>query len=426
MGKRPVLNREEKIGRSESQPSMQNRIVVVIGSLDRGGTERHLVRVLPRLDPSRFMIQVFTTASKGELAIELENAGVPVLGPWYTLPGDAPPLSRRIIRLVLVSIQLFSLLLRLRPRIVHFFLPENYVLGATIALLAGIRGRIMSRRSLNDYRDQRPIIWRLESALHPFMTTILANSRAVLNELISQEGVRPSRAGLIYNGIPIEDFRTPSGRTPSRGSFGPGIPLSQETLVLTIVANLLPYKGHADLIDILGKIAPELPSDWKLLVVGRDHGISALLFSRSIDAGLEGNIVLTGPRSDVRDLLQISDIGLMLSHGEGFSNAVLEYMAAGLPVVATDVGGNGEAVVDGETGFVVPLGNHDSIGERILQLAADQKLRRRMGEAGLERARRLFSIEKCVSNYERVYHATLDDRSIVDIPGIRAKDYGFY
>ena len=117
-----------------------------------------------------------------------------------------------------------------------------------------------------------------------------------------------------------------------------------------------------------------------------------------------------GSRNDIPDLLSASDIGLLCSHEEGFSNAILEGMAAGLPMVVTDVGGNSEAVVNGKTGVVVPARQPAALGQAILELAKDSKRRKEFGGAGRARVEAEFSLEKSVEGYEEVYGSLLEGK----------------
>jgi glycosyltransferase involved in cell wall biosynthesis len=177
--------------------------------------------------------------------------------------------------------------------------------------------------------------------------------------------------------------------------------------VLALIANLIPYKGHADLLHALALVKQRLPRDWTMLCVGRDDGIGGALAALARDLGLARHLRWLGPRDDVPALLAASDIGLLCSHQEGFANSILEGMAARLPMVVTDVGGNGEAVCDGETGLVVPPRDPARLAEAIVALARDPARRRAMGAAGRRRVAAEFSIEACVSAYERLYEGLI-------------------
>ncbi len=140
-----------------------------------------------------------------------------------------------------------------------------------------------------------------------------------------------------------------------------------------------------------------------MLCVGRDDGLGPTLAELARGLRLDGNIRLLGSRADIPALLASADIGILCSHEEGFSNAILEGMAAGLPMVVTDVGGNAEAVVDQETGFVVPAHDPAALGAAILALASNAELRKKLGKAARRRVETHFSLEQCVERYDALY-----------------------
>ncbi len=176
---------------------------------------------------------------------------------------------------------------------------------------------------------------------------------------------------------------------------------------MTLVANLFAYKGHADLLLALAGRRDQLPDGWVLLCIGIDKGQGEALKRQSEQLGLSKNIHWLGERDDVTDLLAASDLSLLVSHEEGFSNAVLEGMAAGLSMVVTDVGGNPEAVIDGETGLVVPAHDPEALGAAVVRLAGDRGLRTRFGEAGLKRFQEKFTLARCVQRYVVLYRGLM-------------------
>jgi glycosyltransferase involved in cell wall biosynthesis len=159
--------------------------------------------------------------------------------------------------------------------------------------------------------------------------------------------------------------------------------------------------------------------------VGRDDGIRGDLQDIAHATGISDRVRFLGVRRDVPRLLAAADVGVLCSHQEGFSNAILECMAAALPMVVTDVGGNGEAVLDGETGFVVPPRDPEALGQAILKLASEPALRTEQGKKARARVEAQFSIQACVSKYDRLYTALLTGEAVSELDGIRAADFGF-
>jgi glycosyltransferase involved in cell wall biosynthesis len=376
---------------SISQPS---RLTVVIGSLERGGTERHLLQVLPALALRDFSVEVFCLSHKGALAQELAECGVTVIGRDRRAGGRA----MRLFQLLLSAAHLAVRLLLRRPDFVHFFLPAAYIIGTPVAVLTGCRTRLMSRRSQNNYQRSQPWIGGIERAWHRCMKAVIGNSQKVVGQL-GEEGVPADRLHLIYNGVDLSAFAD----NPSRQAARAGLDIPENAFVLTIVANLIPYKGHQDLLQALALVQADLPPDWVLLCAGRDDGIGRRLQDRAEALGLSRHIRWLGSVENVPALLPAADVGLLVSHEEGFSNAIIEYMAAGLPVIATDVGGNAEAISSGETGLIVPARNPARLADAIRLLVGDAALRMRMGVAARNRAQQRYALETCVEAYVRLY-----------------------
>lgn len=228
-------------------------------------------------------------------------------------------------------------------------------------------------------------------------------------ELLS-EGAPEDRVGVLYNGVDLAPFNAEFDHAAERRR----LELSTNTLILTIVANLIPYKGHLDLIDALAEIDAKLPADWVLQIVGRDDGLGGAIKTRADGLGISEHLRFLGLRADVPKLLRLSDIGLLTSHEEGFSNAVLEGMAARLAMVVTDVGGNGEAVLHGKQGIVVPPHEPRMLAKAILELAGDPERRHALSKNAYQRVQDFFSLDACVENYCRLYDAILNG----DNPGL--------
>jgi glycosyltransferase involved in cell wall biosynthesis len=378
-------------------------LLFVIEDLAVGGTELHLMRLLPRLRREGFEILLYVFARREAAVRELEAQGVEVRSPARAAGVEAARSAARRTGLDLLALPgLWRLVRRRRPAVVHLFLPPAYLLGGICARLAGQRVCVMSRRTLDDYQRNHPALARLEHALHRHMRALLGNSRAVVAQLLA-EGAPPDRVGLIYNGVDPAPFATLPPRETLRAAAG----LEANTLAMTVVANLHPYKGHGDLLEGLATVASALPQPWRLLCVGRDTGLGAALEARARTLGLGASVAWLGERADVHRLLAASDLGVLPSHQEGLSNSVLEGMTAGLPMVVTAVGGNLEAVEDGVSGVIVPPRDSRALGTAILDLARDPERRRRLGEAARQRATRVFSQEACVARYARLYTALI-------------------
>jgi glycosyltransferase involved in cell wall biosynthesis len=370
------------------------RVTVVTSRLDVGGTERHLTRVLPALQRRGIEIILYVMERGGPLEAEAVGSGVRVEGPRRAQFLHWPRATLKLARFVR----------RERPDIVHFFLPRPYVYGSIAAELAGHRRRIMSRRSLTDYRARYPLLGVFERLLHGRTIALIGNSNAVVGQLKSEVG-DPQKLALIHNGIEMPPPATAVDRQRIRGALR----LPGDALVIAVVANLVAYKGHRDLITGLALINDRLPP-WRLLAVGRDDGIGAELKRQAETLKIADNIVWLGERADVGELLAASDIFVLPSHQEGFSNALLEAMAANVAPIATQIGGNIDAVTDDNTGLLVPPNDPASLAAAILRLAQDEALRRRLAAAARLRVQQCFALDACVTRYERLYRAMSEPR----------------
>jgi glycosyltransferase involved in cell wall biosynthesis len=370
--------------------SAPRKILIVIGQLEIGGTERHLLNTLPEVAGQQLAISIYALRGGGRLEAQFKNAGVRVLGPEHH--------SHRWVGLVRTVRHLIATMRAERPDVVHFFLPEAYLLGGLCSLFTPKCVRLMSRRSLNLYQRKWSLVRPIEQFLHARMDGVLANSQAVLRELRA-EGVGEQRSGIIYNGVQIPRRVNSSTKNAVRERLG----LAPEVVVFVMVANLIPYKGHRDLLAAFSIACPEFKQPWALLLVGADNGIGDELRTCATHYGLTDHIHWLGQQDNVDEFLTAADIALLTSHEEGFSNAILEAMAAGLPMIVTAVGGNAEAVIDGETGLIVPPSAPKALAAAIVGLALNPELRRLMGGAGRERVTSTFEINHCIVAYRKIY-----------------------
>jgi glycosyltransferase involved in cell wall biosynthesis len=377
----------------------RKRLMLVIGSLQIGGTERHVCEIAPALINHGYRVSVFSLSPDVPLAADLTARGVEVI-----LPTAAARRLRqwgllgRVAAVAISGVQLVVTLFRRRPALVQCFLPAGNIAGAFAARLSGVPILISSRRSLNLYQRNAPLFARIERMSYNWADAIVANSQVAGRELTDVEGVPASRVRILFNGLDLATLRSPLGRDEARRQLD----VAGGSLVFLIAANLKAYKAHTVLIEALRRTASQLP-DWVLLVAGRDDGEGAAIAGEAAAAGFADRLRLLGPRHDVPVLLQAADVGVLASREEGFPNAIIEYMAAGLPVVTTAAGGAVEAVLDGVTGFVVPVDDAAAMGDRLAELANDRELRLRMGQAGRTRAENLFSLKTCVDSYIALY-----------------------
>lgn len=383
------------------------RLLFVGLSLDVGGAERHLASLLPELSRRGWPVTLFCMNRLGAYAADVQKAGVEVIGPPFERVAGQQTRLGRIAAATRAGARLYGVLRRLKPGVAHFFLPEAYLIGAPMALLKQVPVCIMSRRGLNYYQSNWPGAAAIERRLHSRMTAVLANSRRVVDNLVD-EGCERGKIGLIYNGVALAGLDRPVDRAAVRRGLG----VAPDAVMALVVANLIPYKGHADLLRGLALVKHQLPPGMRVVCIGRDEGARASLEALSDELGLREMVSFLGVRTDVPELLGASDLSILASHEEGFSNAIIEAMAAALPMVVTDVGGNGEAVVEGVTGLVVPARDPVRLGAAVARLAGDAAMRQAFGLAGRRRVAENFTLAACVDQYEAVYEGLLAGKSI--------------
>lgn len=378
--------------RSLDSVNVPAKVLVVVGQLSVGGTEVQLLNVLPKIDRAKFTIAIVVLHGGGSLVSAMRSSGVSVYEP--------PWRARGFVGIVLAALCLIYRFYVVRPDITHFFLPEAYLVGALCGLLSPCGAQVMSRRSLNVYQIKRPLLARFERRLHGRMDAVLGNCKAVIAELES-EGIPADKITLLYNGVEPRLLRETLPQP--RQALG----VSETSLIMICVANLISYKGHRDIFDALADFAPALPDEWDLLCVGRDDGIGRQLQSYCNEQGLSSRVHWLGVRDDIPELLAISDIGISASHEEGLSNSVLECMAAGLPIVATDVGGNPEIVEHKRNGLLIPKCDPKRLGQAVCELADNPSQRKEMARVGQRTVREKFSLQNCVQGYEDFYAGVL-------------------
>jgi glycosyltransferase involved in cell wall biosynthesis len=375
-------------------------ILFVIGTLEIGGAETQLVEMVLHLH-RRFAPAVCCLASSGPLAQRLEDAGIRVTtiglrgarhGTWRRF---LPALLRLPIDLVRFAVCVNAH----KPLIVHGVLLHAYVLGALIGRLTGVPIIVASRRSLSLFKKDRRLLTTSERIANRWTDLIIANSDAVRRDAIESEQLAPDKIRVIYNGLDLTRYAQPPDDALRRDlRLGPGP-------VVIVVANFIGYKGHEYFLRAWAEVLRTIPDATALLV-----GDGAVRADREADAralGIDASLRFLGTRRDVPALLAIADLLVHPSLQEGFCNALIEAMAAARPVVATDVGGNREAVVDGHTGLLVPPRDPGALAAATLDILRRADRGAAMGQAGRRRACEHFQRSRMVPQYEAIYDALI-------------------
>jgi len=381
-------------------------VAYVLPGLGRGGTEKHVLDLASRIDARRFAPCVISTAEDATLGEEFAARGIPV----YRLPYRGLSLRpSRFFPLLRDAVRFFRDFARIleerRVAILHAYLPAACVLGTAASLGRGTKVRIVSKRALCRFKAGHPVFSRFEDLANLAADAVMVNSRAVAEDVRKTERFAAGKMFLVYNGVDVRSI--PGGKRPPPADLGipPGAPL------VTYVANIREDKGHLCLVEAARIVAQEHPAV-RFLFVGREDAEAAPVRRRIRELGLDRVVVLAGSRTDVAAILEASFLVAHPGEQEGLSNAVLEAMAAGVLVAASDAGGNPEAVEDGATGILFPPGDSRALASAVLGLLREPARAAEMGRAARERARERFGLEGMVSAVEETYMELLEGRPL--------------
>lgn len=371
------------------------KILFTIGSLELGGAESQMTLLIRELKHRGYHCELFVLEAKGPFKSILERDGIPIHDGGYVSKARK---EVKVFLLLRALVRFWFLARQIRPDVLHAYLPMMNFFGALAGRTAGVRKIITSRRALGIHQDRHPYLKWLDKIANTLSDCVTANSDAVRRDTILRDGIAPEKLVLIQNGLDIDRF---SKQEVARDVVREKLGLGRDEFGIVKVANLISYKGHADLINALPRVLEER-SNTRLFLAGEDRGIRTDLEQLASSLGISDRVCFLGRRNDVPSLLMAMDLYVMASHEEGSSNALLEAMAAGLPIVATDVGGNREALDDGQAGILVPPHDPESLSLAIGKLLADDRLRSQFAACAKDRAR-AYSIPEMVEAHIRLY-----------------------
>lgn len=387
-----------------SAPSEPIRVTHCIGSLRRGGSERQLAELIVRLPAERFRQSLVLLQGGGDLLERLATSSCEVVELGYTMRYRR--FDPRFFFAMARALWLFVRhLRRFRPHVLHGWLYWANILAVVAGRIARVPVVVTSRRQLGLFKEERPFLQSLENVCNRLTTLVVTNSGAVRDDALERENLRPEDIRVVHNGVEAVSFNS-SDRGLARNEWN----LGAQDVAALVLANFHAYKGHADALEVLKRLH-DAHSELVLLFAGRDQGTESALREEVRASGLESRVRFLGERRDVPRVLAASDLLIHPSKQEGFPNAVLEAMAAGLPVVAYDLAACREAIVDGETGRLAPPGDVEALTRRVRSVLEDGGLRRRMGEAGAARVHQEFSIDQMVRRMTSLYEALAAGRA---------------
>ena len=363
--------------------AQQIPIAVVMTSFDAGGTERQMLELVRRLDRSRWNVHIACLHARGAWLTRAADAA-PVVE--FPIHGFGRPATCR------QAVAFARWCARQRIAVVHSTDLYTNVFALPAATFARVPVRIGSRRGHTT--DRTPGQLAMQRAAYRCAHAVVANSRAIADHL-RREGVRADKVTVVPNGLDLSAFSPARSGSPRRR--------------VIVVANLRPEKGYDVLIDAAALVLARYP-DARFDCVGSGPELSRLQ-AQLAARGVAHAFDWLGRREDVPTLLASADIFVLPSRSESMPNSVLEAMAAGLPVVASAVGGIPEVVNDGDNGVLCPAGDVKALANQLCRVMADAAFADRLAANAHRDAHARYSFERMVSAIESLYIRELSARS---------------
>ena len=379
---------------------MKPVVLQLIDSFEQGGSERQALQLTELLhDSGRFSLRLASLSPDGPLRKGIERLGLGVI-PAFPLNSfydfQAGKQLRRLVRYLKTS----------RVDVLHTHDFYTNVFGMFAGALARVPVRIASRRETSGMRSV--LQHKAQSFAYQLAHHVLANSEAVRTQLIT-EGVRADKITVIYNGLELERVRPQPalGKSECLAVLGLSQELTSRPLV-TIVANMrLAEKDHSMFLRAAKRVSEAIPAT--VFLLAGEGNLMPSVRAQADELGLARNTFFLGRCDKLAELLTASDVCVLTSQSEGFSNSILEYMAAGRPVVATDVGGAREVVVEGETGYLVRSGDDATMAERVVSLLNLTDKALAMGQQGYRVVKEKFSRAVQLQRTEELYDRLLGE-----------------
>jgi len=359
--------------------------------MDIGGMENVIASLVRTIDKTTFRTAIACIINEGPLGAKLKGEGFNLISPVKSL-GKASFIYPGLLIDVIKS---------QNADVIHCH--SGYWYRAALAgLFAGVKGVVYTEHGRTVFETNKE---RLSDKLASYGTCkIVPVSAALQIYLTDILGVPRHKISLIENGVDTSHYNA----RPRNDLILKEMGIASSTFVMGTIARLDKVKDHHCLLKSLALIKNNF-KDIKLLIIG-DGPERKKIETYIQDYNLQHEVILTGFRTDIAEVLSIMDLLVLTSLSEGTSITVLEAMASGKPVVATDVGGNSRLVMHNETGFLVPPKNPDATAACILSCISDKGMTQAMGLRGRQRVEKHFSVDHMVREYEKLYLDIMNDR----------------
>lgn len=363
------------------------RICFVIDTMEVGGTENQLLTLISSLDPKKFKTYLVCLKHSNTLR-------------------DIPAGSEKIVldlnsfkspKFIFKLLEFRSFLRKEQIEIVQAYFFDANIFAILSAKLACVKKVISCRRDMGFWYNRRKLFTlRL---LNGCVDRFLVNSNAIKENMSKMEKVPLDKIDVIYNGIRPERYACDDA--DERDRLRKEFKIPADHIVVGCTANLNRKVKRVDRFIRAAALISRSATKVSFLIIG-DGCLRGELAGLANDLGIGDKIIFTGLRSDVAALLKMIDIGVLTSDSEGISNSILEYMAAGIPAVVTDVGGNPELIEDNREGFLVHP-EIEAISDSVLKLINNPELRHTLGRNGRQKACSIFSLKSMVQKTENYY-----------------------
>jgi glycosyltransferase involved in cell wall biosynthesis len=381
------------------------RILLLTTVMEAGGAQKAMMQLARGLHRRGHEVTVVAMYDKAGSIPDFEaRFGLPVIDLAMRPNGSA---LRRLVAMLSGVVRLHRLLRQRQVDVLQSFTHYSNILGPVVGYLSGVPVRVTSQRNPLELRS--PWLLRADHFISRsrLAQRMVAVSKSVAEYCIAHEGLATENVVTIVNGLDLTEWSfsdTDAIRHRTRRALG----LGPEHLAVSTVARLHPQKGHDMFLEAIEKLIEKVPSA-RFLWIG-DGELRHELNRQIHERRLADHVQLLGTRQDVPELLLASDLFVLPSLWEGMPNAVLEAMAAGLPVVATAVDGTPEVVEAEVTGWLVPPSDPDALFRAIYAALHDRGRRQRMAEGGRRRIEAHFSIDRYVEGFETLYAQLLAER----------------
>lgn len=375
------------------------KIGYVVSSLGYGGVEKYVIDIANRLDRQKFIPVIFTFKKGGPLKQHLESDIT--VHEFNKRKGNDP----------VFPFHLAGLLKKEAVDVLHSNNWSTFVESVIARKIAAIPVLLHAQHGIekNEAKQESPRKRFFRNRLR-FISSLMCDcvvvvSQATRDFVCKEWGTSTQKVTLIYNGVDVDSFLQ---RDIEGEQLRSSLQISKDDIVIGSVGRLMPVKNYPCLVKAFSKISSS-QDNVRLMLIG-DGNQYGELRRLANSMGLDDKVIFLGQRSDVKKLLSVLDIFVLPSFSEGVSLALLEAMAAEIPVVATNVGGNPEVVIPGENGLLVPSNNETELANALMSLVDNKEKRSELALAAHDRVANHFCLKRMVEEYENLYLSLMDKR----------------